>query len=55
MNIAYRLYFIVTDGWRTDYKEAVYLIKNIDAKLVFEDSDYNTTEILSCLNKQNIK
>ena len=47
--------FIVTDGSRTDRKKVIHLIKNINAKLVFEDSAYDTNEILSYLNQRNIK
>ena len=36
-------------------KEAIQLIKNINAKLVFADRAYDTNEILSCLNQRNIK
>ena len=47
--------FIVTDELCADYKEAIHLIKNINAKLVFADRAYNTNEILSYLYQQNIK
>ena len=47
--------FIVTDGSHADCKETIHLIKNINAKLVFEDSAYDTNEILSYLNQRNIK
>ena len=47
--------FIVTDGSHADCKETIRLIKNINAKLVFEDSAYDTNEILSYLNQRNIK
>ena len=47
--------FIVTDELCADYKEAIHLIKNIDAKLVFADRACDTNEILSYLNRQNIK
>ena len=42
--------FIVTDRSYADYKEAIHLIKNISAKLVFADRAYDTNEILSYLN-----
>ena len=45
--------FIITNGSCADCKEAINL--NINAKLVFSDRAYNTNEILSYLNKQNIK
>ena len=45
--------FIVTDGASADCKEAIHL--NINAKLVFADHAYDTNEILSYLNQQNIK
>ena len=47
--------FIVTDGSHADCKETIHLIKNINAKLVFADRAYDTNEILSYLNQQNIK
>ena len=47
--------FIVTDELCADYKEAIHLIKNIDAKLVFVDRACDTNEILSYLYQQNIK
>ena len=47
--------FIVTDGSHADCKETIHLIKNINAKLVFEDSAYDTNEILSYLNQRNIR
>ena len=47
--------FIVTNRLCTDCKEAIHLIKNINAKLVFADRAYDTNETLSYLNKQNIK
>ena len=40
--------FIVTDGPCADCKEAIDLIKNIKAKLVFVGHAYDTNEILSC-------
>ena len=46
--------FIVTDGSHADCKETIHLIKNINAKLVFLDRAYNTTEILFYLNQRNI-
>ena len=39
--------FIVTEGTRADCKEAINLLKNLDAKLVFADRAYDTNEILS--------
>ena len=39
--------FIVTDRSRADCKDAIHLIKNINAKLVFADRAYDTNEILS--------
>ena len=47
--------FIIMGGSRSGYKEAIHLIKNINAKLVFADHTYDTNEILSYINKQNIK
>ena len=47
--------FIVTDELCADCKEAIHLIKNIDAKLVFADRACDTNEILSYLYQQNIK
>ena len=47
--------FIVTGRLCADYKEAIYLTKNINTKLVFADHDYDTNEILSYFNQQNIK
>ena len=47
--------FIFTNGSRADCQEAIHLIKNINAKLVFADRAYDTNEILSYLNKQKIK
>ena len=41
--------FIVTNGSCADCKEAIYLIKNINAKLIFADRAYDTNEILSYL------
>ena len=43
--------FIVTDELHTDCKEAIHLIKNINAKLVFTDRDYNINKILFYLNQ----
>ena len=37
--------FIVTDELCADYKEAIHLIKNINAKLIFTDHACNTNEI----------
>ena len=39
--------FIVTEGTHADCKEAINLLKNLDAKLVFADRAYDTNEILS--------
>ena len=47
--------FIVTGRLCADYKEAIYLTKNINTKLVFADHDYDTNEILSYFNQRNIK
>ncbi len=47
--------FIVTDGTRADCKEAINLLKNLDAKLVFADRVYDTNEILSYIARRNIK
>ena len=47
--------FIVTEGTRADCKEAVNLLKNLDAKLVFADRAYDTNEILFYIAKRNIK
>ena len=47
--------FIVANGACADCKEAIYLIKNINAKLVFADCAYDTNKILSYLNQRNIK
>ncbi len=47
--------FIVTEGTRADCKEAINLLKNLDAKLVFVDRAYDTNEILSYIAKRNIK
>ena len=46
--------FIVTNRLCADCKEAINLIKNINAKLVFLDRAYDTTEILFYLNQRNI-
>ena len=43
--------FIVTNGSCADCKEAIHLIKNINAKLVFANCAYDTNEILSYLNQ----
>ena len=42
-------------GSRSDCKEVVSLIKNINAKLVFADRAYDTNEILSCLRQRSHK
>ena len=34
--------FIVTEGTRADCKEAINLLKNLDAKLLFADRAYDT-------------
>ena len=47
--------FIVTARSSTDCKEAIHLIKNINAKLVFANRAYDTNEILSYLNQLNRK
>ena len=47
--------FIVTNRLCADCKEAIHLIKNINAKLVFADRAYDTNEILSNLNQRNMK
>ena len=47
--------FIVTERTRADCKEAINLIKNIDAKLLFADRAYDTNEILFYIAKRNIK
>ena len=47
--------FIVTDRSRADCKDAIHLIKNINAKLVFADRDYDANKILFYLNQRNIK
>ena len=47
--------FIVTGGSCADRKEAIHLIKNINAKLVLADRTYDTNEISSYLNQRNIK
>ena len=47
--------FIVTEGTRADCKEAINLIKNIDAKLLFADRAYDTNEILFYIAKRNVK
>ena len=47
--------FIVTDEPRPDCKEVISLIENITAKLVFSARTCDTNEILSYLNKRNIK
>ncbi len=49
------LKFIVTEGMRADCKEAINLLKNLDAKLVFADRAYDTNEILSYIAKRNIR
>ena len=46
--------FIVIDRLYADCKGAIHLIKNISAKLVFENRAYGTNEILYYLNKQNM-
>ena len=47
--------FIVTEGTRADCKEAINLLKNLDARLLFADRAYDTNEILSYIAKRNIK
>ncbi len=47
--------FIVIDGTHVDCKEAVNLLKNLDAKLSFANRAYDTNEIFSYIAKQNIK
>ena len=47
--------FIIKDESFTNRMKAIHLIKNINAKLVFADRAYDTNEILSYLNQQNIK
>ena len=47
--------FIVTEGMRANCKEAINLLKNLDAKLVFADRAYDTNEILSHIAKRNVK
>ena len=47
--------FVVNYRSCADCKEAIHLIKNINAKLVFADRAYNTNEILSYLNQRNIR
>ena len=47
--------FIVIYVLPADCKEALYLIKNINTKLVFAYRAYNTNEILSYPNEENIK
>ena len=46
--------FIVMDRSPANCKEAIHSIKNINAKLVFLDRAYGTTEILFYLNQRNI-
>ena len=43
--------FIVTEGTRADCKEAINLLKNLDAKLLFADHAYDTNETLSYIAK----
>ena len=43
--------FIVTDWTRCDCKEAINLLKNLDAKLLFADHAYDTNETLSYIAK----
>ncbi len=47
--------FIVTEEKYADCKEAINLLKNLDAKLLFADRAYDTNEILSYIAKRNIK
>ena len=47
--------FIVTEGTRADCKEAINLLKNLDARLLFADRAYDTNEIFSYIAKRNIK
>ena len=51
------LEFVVTERTHSDCKEAINLLKNIDAKLLFADRAYDTNEILSyiAIAKRNIK
>ena len=46
--------FIITEKTGADYKEAIYLIKNIDAKLLFANRVYDTNEILPYIAKRNM-
>lgn len=55
MNMAYQYILLLLTDQRADCKKAINLIKNIDTKSVFVDHAYDTDEILSYLNKQNIK
>jgi len=54
-NIFSQIHFVVAGGLHTSWEEAIYLIKNIDIKLIFVGYTYNTNEILPYLKKQNIK
>ena len=47
--------FIVTEGTRANCKEAINLLKNLDAKLLFADRAYDTNEILSYIARRNTK
>ncbi len=47
--------FIVTEKKYADCKEAINLLKNLNAKLLFANRAYNTNEILSYIAKRNIK
>ena len=47
--------FIVTEGTRANCKEAINLLKNLNAKLVFADRSYDTNETLSYIARRNIK
>ena len=47
--------FIVTEGTRANCKEAINLLKNLDAKLLFADRAYDTNEVLAYIAKRNTK
>ena len=47
--------FIVTEGTRANCKEAIDLLKNLDAKLLLADKAYDSNEVLSYIAKRNIK
>ena len=46
---------IVTDGPRSDCKEAISLIKNLPCKVLLADRGYDTDEIIECAKNSGIQ